>query len=143
MALLNNLTDSTIASEKYVAKNRSARYGRITSANGDGSVNSLDNSALECRNAKVVCPQGISATPLESVSGQIVENEENQSVIGVFDPNRPTARPGEIILYSGGAQISVYNGTINITGNVNITGSVAINGSLTVNGKSVPCGICV
>lgn len=123
MALLNNITDGMVKSEKYMNKSRSSRYGRVTSANSDGTVNAQDSSSLECRGVKLVCPQGISYSPLESSSGQMIENDGSPSMIGVYDPDRPVARPGEIILYSGGATISIYNGEINITGTVKVNGT--------------------
>jgi hypothetical protein len=126
MRLRNTVRDLN-KSNNYIDNNKSSSYGIVTSV-GSGTANVQSSTVNESRDMRVVAPQGISSCPSSGVGAQTIINDDGEVMIGVNDPNRPIARPGEIIIYSGSATISVYNGNISINGPVNISGSLVVNG---------------
>lgn len=122
MPLLNNVVGNINKTNNYVDNNKTSSYGIITST-GNGTANVQSSTVNESRDTKMVAPYGISSCPRSGMGAQTIINDGSEVIIGVNDPNKPVARPGEIIIYSGGATISVYNGEINITGTVKVNGT--------------------
>jgi hypothetical protein len=80
--------------------------GRIISVLGkisSGSsriANAIAFSGTEFRDMHVIGPYGISYGIRDGMEAQIIGNSGDPALLGVYDPNRPMAAPGEIIIYS-------------------------------------------
>jgi phage gp45-like len=122
-----------------------------TSGNGGRliNVNNLNNSQL--RDLMNMSPYGISSRPKAGVKAQVIVNDNNNNtVVGIYDNSRPSVEPGEIALYSVGnaliyltkdgiIMIRTSEATIGIQpdGNIEINGNVNINGTLSLNGTPI------
>lgn len=134
-------------------KTRDGHIGRISSVDKGGksmNVNNLNNSQL--RELMNVSPYGISSCGKSGMRAQVIVNDDsNNVVVGIYDPDKPEVEVGEIVLYSIGG-CTVYldkDGNITMTtGNAKITmdkitngiaidGNVSITGTLKINGVSI------
>lgn len=124
-----------------------------TSSGGhNANVNNLYNSQV--RNAKMMMPYGVSSCPPSGIKAQAIVNNNNDNVVvGVYDPSRPMVNTGDICLYSSGGcavhlsslgEVSINNGSASIkmnpSGGITISSpsEVSINcSSLRVNGQSM------
>jgi hypothetical protein len=98
-----------------------------------------------------ILPYGISSRGMAGMRAQVIVNDDsNNTVVGVYDPNRPDVEVGEVLLYSIGSAtihltkngvIAVRTGiaTLNIQsdGHIDIAGNVNINGTLSINGVQI------
>lgn len=93
-------------------------FGRV--ASGTSTKLNIQNTANgEVREVKVVAPYGVSYCPPSGMFAQMVINDDvNNTCVGVHNPDAPKAKPGEIILYSsGGAYIKLgADGSVTISG---------------------------
>lgn len=98
---------------------REGYAGPLISTGNNGrsaNVNNLYNSQV--RDAQMMMPFGISSRPYSGVRAQAIINSNNDSsVVGVYDKNRPDVEVGEICIYSDGENM-VYlkkDGSISIS----------------------------
>lgn len=99
-------------------------FGRV--ASGTSTKLNIQNTANgEVREVKVVAPYGVSSCPPSGLFAQMIINDDvNNTCVGVHNPKAPEAKPGEIVLYSsGGAYIKL-----------------GADGSVTINGKRINIG---
>ena len=93
-------------------------FGRV--ASGTNTKLNIQNTANgEVREVKVVAPYGVSSCPPSGLFAQMIINDDiNNTCVGVHDPKAPTAKSGEIVLYSsGGAYIKLgADGSVTISG---------------------------
>lgn len=94
-------------------------FGRV--ASGTSTKLNIQNTANgEVREVKVVAPYGVSSCPPSGLFAQMIINDDvNNTCVGVHNPKAPEAKPGEIVLYSsGGAYIKLgVDGSVTISGN--------------------------
>ena len=122
---------------------REAYIGPLASTSNGGhlaNVNNLYNSQIK---GKTVMPYGISSRAMGGTKAQtIVNNNSDNVVVGVYDPDRPHVGVGEICLYSSGG-CSVYlsaSGEISIeTGNSSI--DVKKSGAIDITNSKGTVGI--
>ena len=111
-------------------------FSKISSISGDGKTLNAQNSIDgEIRDIKTLSPYGISSSGVDGIDVQVIVNDnDNNMAVGVFDKNKPPVKPGEIIIYSaGGSSIKLdSSGTITIKGN-----KIVIEGNTTVNGTPI------
>lgn len=112
----------------------------VTSAIGiDGkSINGQESFDGEVRPMKIMLPYGISSTALDGLQMQIMVNDnDNASSVGVFDPNRPYVAPGELRLYSAyGSMISLSaDGSIIVSNKYGAKISLLSNGNMEIVNK--------
>lgn len=114
MRRLDRVVQSVNSSHK-----RESYIGPLASTNAGGhnaNVNNLHNSQV--RDAKTIMPYGISSRAPSGVKAQAIVNGNNDNtVVGVYDKNRPEVDVGEICLYTEKGGNSVYlqkDGTITI-----------------------------
>lgn len=103
--------------------------GRISSVSSDGKIIHAEaESGGEVRDMKSILPYGISSSPLDNMMTQIIMNGNNyNSAMGVYDSNRPPALPGEIIIYNNNTTIKLdKEGNIKI--DIDNGNKVSING---------------
>ena len=87
----------------------------------------------EFRDLSIMSPYGISSYPMTGVTTQVIVNDNNNNtMVGVNDTNRPEVSYGEVMLYSAGnstiyikrdGSIEIHNNNgmdINMDGNGNI-----------------------
>ena len=125
--------------------------GPLASTDNDGhiaNVNNLSNSQID---GQLMMPYGVSSKPKKGIMAQVVVNgDDSNAVVGVYDSKRPKVKTGEVCLYSSGnakvyltkdGDISIKSGSSSISmdknGNININGTVNITGSLKVNGQTM------
>lgn len=93
-------------------------FGRV--ASGTSTKLNIQNTANgEVREVKVVAPYGVSSCPPSGLFAQMIINDDvNNTCVGVHNPKAPEAKPGEIVLYSsGGAYIKLgADGSVTISG---------------------------
>ena len=93
-------------------------FGRV--ASGTSTKLNIQNTANgEVREVKVVAPYGISSCPPSGLFAQMIINDDvNNTCVGVHNPKAPDAKPGEVIIYSsGGAYIKLgADGSVTISG---------------------------
>lgn len=93
-------------------------FGRV--ASGTSTKLNIQNTANgEVREVKVIAPYGVSSCPPSGLFAQMVINDDvNNTCVGVHNPKAPEAKPGEVIIYSsGGAYIKLdVDGTVTISG---------------------------
>lgn len=100
---------------------RESHIGRVSTV-GDGgksvSVTNMNNSQL--RNLVSVAPYGISSSPVSGLMSFVLVTGtgSKDGMIGVYDKDKPSCKPGECIIYSSGGA------TVKCSGN----GKVMING---------------
>lgn len=126
--------------------------GPIASVDKDGKSMNVNNlSASQLRNLMNMSPYGISSCPTVGMKAQVIVNDyNNNTVVGVYDKDKPKANPGETILYSIGGAFIVLDKYGNIivrtneaiigiqpNGSISINGNVDINGSLKINGVPI------
>lgn len=129
---------------------RSATLDRITSIASNGrSANTETYNNSELRELRIVLPYGISSSALDGMVVQVIVNEENENdtIVGVIDGNRPSVKSGEVIIYSRfGSQIELLqDGNINIISDKHV--SVISDKHVSVNCKtasiSAPDGMSI
>ena len=88
---------------------RESQIGRVATA-GDGgrsiNVTNMNNSQLS--GLMNITPFGISSSPPSGLVAFVIEsnNSGKDGMMGVFDPNKPKCKSGDVILYStGGAKV--------------------------------------
>lgn len=115
---------------------RNTTMGVASSIGGDGQViNGQHFSDGEVRDLHVALPYGISSSGVDGIRIQIITNDnQNNTVVGVIDVNRPKVKSGCITIYDkSGSRISLNgDGTIDINAR-----EVNINGTLRVNGREI------
>ena len=93
-------------------------FGRV--ASGTSTKLNVQNTANgEVRDVKAVAPYGVSSCPPSGLFAQMIINDDvNNTCVGVHNPKAPEAKPGEIVLYSsGGAYIKLSaDGSVTISG---------------------------
>lgn len=93
-------------------------FGRV--ASGTSTKLNIQNTANgEVREVKVIAPYGVSSCPPSGLFAQMIINDDvNNTCVGVHNPKAPEAKPGEIVLYSsGGAYIKLgADGSVTISG---------------------------
>lgn len=117
-------------------------FGKITSVGAGGrKVNVSNDFGGEIRDAMMVTPYGIASCGIDGLFIQLCDNgdNDNNTAIGVFDPEKPAVQSGEIIIYNRhGDQIKLSAaGGIQIKGSVTFNGDVKINGNFTTSGGTV------
>lgn len=107
--------------------------GVISSVSGNGkTINAEVNNSSEMRDMKMMTPYGISSSPVDGVLAQIViNNNQHNSVVGIYDDNKPDVVPGEVIIYNN------YGTKITMGTDGNIAISIESNHKLTINGKAI------
>lgn len=94
-------------------------FGRV--ASGTSTKLNIQNTANgEVREVKVVAPYGVSSCPPSGLFAQMIINDDvNNTCVGVHNPKAPEAKPGEVVIYSsGGAYIKLgADGSVTISGN--------------------------
>lgn len=122
---------------------RDGYIGPIASTGSGGklmNVNNLNNSQL--RDLLNMSPYGISSRGNSGMKAQVMVNDDsNNAVVGIYDPDKPEVDVGETILYSDGGCI-IYldkDGNINMsTGEAKISmnknGSIVIEGDVVIKG---------
>lgn len=84
---------------------RESHVGRVATV-GDGgksiSVTNMNNSQL--RNLVSVAPYGISSSPTSGLMSfvLVIGTGSKDGMIGVYDKDKPSCKPGECIVYSSG-----------------------------------------
>lgn len=117
-------------------------FGRVASGNST-KLNIQNAVGSEVREVKVISPYGISSCPPSGLFAQMIINDNvNNTCVGVHNPQAPQANAGEIILYSvGGAKIKLgIDGTIILEGSTDNGTKPYIqlaNGSITIVGNRV------
>lgn len=99
---------------------RESQAGTISTV-GDGgksiSITNAGNSQLT--NLVPIMPYGISSSPTIGLMSfaLISQDAGRDGMLGVYDPNKPACKPGEIIIYSaGGATIKCSGSRVYING---------------------------
>lgn len=93
-------------------------FGKVASGTST-KLNIQNTVGCEVRDVKVIAPYGISSCPKSGLFAQMIINDDaNNTCVGVHNPSAPVAQPGEIILYSsGGAYIKLgADGVVTISG---------------------------
>lgn len=125
---------------------KSNLIGSVSSMSADGRTANVQTFGDgETRNNRNMTPYGISSSPLRGMQAQVMINDnDNTSVVGVFDKDKPKVLPGETIVYSmGGSTIYLKrNGDIDITCGSGLIqmkpdGSISLTGTVTVNGRTI------
>lgn len=115
-------TRSQKSSERTLRSMITSLIGRISSSN-TRRANAIAMSGVEYRDMRIITPYGVAYVPSDKSEVQIINNNGVQTVVGVYDPNRPTdIQPGEIVLYAGECQIRISDsGIVARKGDINIT----------------------
>lgn len=99
---------------------RESQTGKISTI-GDGgkslTVTNANNSQL--RNLIPITPYGISSSPTPGLMAFVLVAQDSgrDGIIGMYDPNKPSCKPGETILYSsGGATVKCSGDKVYING---------------------------
>lgn len=97
-----------------------SHVGRIlTVGDGGRSVSMSSVSSSQLRDMIPISPYGIASSPPVGLKAfAIVSNDDNDDgIIGVYDPNRPKCKPGNSVLYSsGGAKVECIDKKVYING---------------------------
>jgi len=114
-------TASTLKKVAHSINGTVILFGKISSITKDGKTLNIQNLLDgEIRDLSVMSPYGISSSGIDGISSQIIMNDnENNVVVGVYDKSKPTTKPGEIIIYSKfGQKIELKtDGEIKLTDN--------------------------
>ena len=87
--------------QEVTRKIRATAIDIITSISADGkTANTETFNSGELRDLKIMLPYGISSSTVDSTLAQVIINDKSASIVGVYDKNRPSVRPGELILYT-------------------------------------------
>ena len=99
---------------------RESYVGRVSTV-GDGgksiSVTNMNNSQL--RDLIPIMPYGIASSPPCGLMAYVLVAQDcsKNGIIGVYDPNKPTVKPGECAIYSSdGAIVKCSKGRVTING---------------------------
>ena len=100
-----------------------------------GGENAAVVTDTEKRDAKVISPGGYCWQPSASESVLVIKGNELY-VPGKLQEQARSVAPGEVMIYSQNAQITLRNnGDIEIRGDLKVSGDVRIDGDLHVTGK--------
>lgn len=94
--------------------------GRISTV-GDGgrSIAMANMSNSQLRDLIPISPYGVASSPPVGLKAFAIvsDNNENDGMIGVYDPNRPKCKPGNSVLYSsGGAKVECIGDKVYVNG---------------------------
>lgn len=89
----------------YEPHRRENHVGKISNVGNGGksiSVTNANNSQL--RELVPVMPYGISSSPTPGLMSFVIDsgNSGNDGMVGVYDPKKPSCKPGECMMYSSG-----------------------------------------
>lgn len=54
----------------------------------------------ELTKVKVMTPYGLASFPFKGMQAQVIYNENGNTIVGVYDDDRPTTKLGEVMLYN-------------------------------------------
>lgn len=97
---MKSMVIDNVHSKSGVAKPRT-RVDVISSTPDGGKVINVRSGAdSEFRDVKTMSPYGISSLAVEGMMIQVMINDGNITIVGVYDPSKPDVAPGETIIYS-------------------------------------------
>ena len=101
-------------------RRRNSHTGKITTVGSGGKSLSVTNAnGSQLRDLIPISPYGISSSPPTGLMSFVIAsgNSGSDGMVGVYDPNRPSCKPGECIMYSsGGATIKCTKDKVLING---------------------------
>lgn len=99
---------------------RESHIGKISTVGSGGKSISIANmNGSELRNLVPITPYGISSSPPVGLMAFVLaaNNSGRDGIVGVYDPNKPSCKSGEVIIYSsGGATIHCTGDKILLNG---------------------------
>ena len=99
---------------------RESHVGKVATVGGGGkslAVTNANNSQL--RNLVPIMPYGISSSPTPGLMAFVLvaQDSSKDGIVGVYDPDKPACKSGEIIIYSaGGATVKCSGNKVYING---------------------------
>lgn len=100
---------------------------------GGHNANIMSTNNSEDKNMKIMMPYGIASFPYKGMQAQVIYNDGNNTIVGVFDENRPPTELGDVIIYNkSGSYIK-----LDADGNISINGPVEVTGTFKINGQTV------
>lgn len=117
MIILKNLSKFVSNASRGMASSISSLLARVSAASSTGKTLNVESyGGSELRELKVMLPYGVSSSVPDDVLVQVIINGVSNTVVGCHDSDRPSAKPGEVIIYSkSGASIKLdINGGITL-----------------------------